>query len=57
MPKVDYSRVTVRLGKSEAKKLADLARATERPASNLIRLLIKEASVKRAVEVISQPLQ
>ena len=44
MPKVDYSRVTVRLGEAEAKKLAELARHTDRPVSNLLRLLIKQAA-------------
>jgi predicted transcriptional regulator len=38
MSKVDYSRVTVRLGEAEAKKLAELARETDRPVSNLVRV-------------------
>jgi hypothetical protein len=44
LPKVDYSRVTVRLGEAEANKLAELARHTDRPVPNLLRLLIKQAT-------------
>jgi hypothetical protein len=44
LPKVDYSRVTVRLGEAEANKQAELARHTDRPVSNLLRLLIKQAT-------------
>ncbi len=54
MPKVDYSRVTVRLGEAEAKKLAELARHTVRPVSNLLRLLIKQAALLPPETLISQ---
>ena len=40
---LDFTRVTVRLGKVEAKGLGEMAKETDRPVSYLIRSLIKQA--------------
>jgi predicted DNA-binding protein len=53
MPGLDYDRISVRLSEAEAKKLAELARETDRTASHVVRILIEQAATLPPETLIS----